>query len=81
MRTVPRQVAAMAFGDAANAERLVEPKDRAGVGVERIAQDDHTVIVHSDEAAIKCSVEVWGEKDAIVCVEPLGVPSRSRSRA
>jgi hypothetical protein len=52
---------------------LVESERRAGGTVECIAHDDRLVVSDGDEAAIEGGVEVRGEQEAVVDVEPLGV--------
>lgn len=69
----PRSVAAIAVADAANAERLAETKDRAGINVECVAHHDHAAIRRRDEASVDRSVEVRCTQDTVVDVAPLGV--------
>jgi len=54
-------------------QRLVEPKNRAAVGVEQIAYDDCTVIPDRNEAIVERGVELWREKNAVVDVQPLSI--------
>lgn len=53
---VAREVAAMTVCKATNANRLVEPEDHAGVGVESVAHDNRAVVGDRNEPSIEGGV-------------------------
>jgi len=73
MRSMPTEVGTLAVGEGSHAKGTVEAKQPASLLVWPFRHYERAVVENGDQSPIEDGVEVWGEQQAVVDVEALGI--------